>query len=45
VAVADLVESYLAVLEPLCPDLLARRISLRALIARDSVSRWWEVES
>lgn len=42
--VAHQIEAYLEALAWVEP-ILARRIAVRALLARDSASRWWEVAS
>lgn len=43
--IADLTLAYLVALEATHPYTLGRRLAVRALIARDSDSRWWETES
>lgn len=40
--IADLVELYLVALGREVPCLPERRIAVRALLARDSESHWWE---
>jgi hypothetical protein len=45
VTLADHLETYLSALSPTYPYPLACRLAVRALLARDAESRWWEVES